>query len=104
MSERVVGRCPMGCGETLFLGSGGYVTCSWVECPQPDAASDLLEGPHGTEWGKRAHPADHLPGWVAGDVTPQGSEEEALENGNDCLCGGRETVKRWVTAWAKVTS
>lgn len=40
---RVKGRCPMGCGETLFLGQGGYVTCSWRDCPEPDAASRLLK-------------------------------------------------------------
>jgi Family of unknown function (DUF6085) len=40
---RVKGRCPMGCGETLFLGIGGFVTCSYVHCPNPGAASDQLE-------------------------------------------------------------
>lgn len=39
---KVEGYCPMGCGRTLFLGSGGYVTCSWSRCPNPTAASDLL--------------------------------------------------------------
>lgn len=43
MMVKVQGRCPRGCGETLFLGDGGYVTCSWVRCPEPDAASKLLE-------------------------------------------------------------
>ena len=38
----VRGYCPMGCGETLFLGSGGYVTCSLIGCPRPDAVSTLL--------------------------------------------------------------
>ncbi|MER7813830.1 hypothetical protein [Streptomyces sp. NPDC096153] len=39
----VQGRCPA-CGKTsLFLGAGGYVTCSRLECPEPDAASTLLE-------------------------------------------------------------
>lgn len=33
----------MGCGDTLFLGEGGYVTCSLVGCPRPTAASDILE-------------------------------------------------------------
>lgn len=42
MSATVAGYCPMGCGQTLFLGSGGYVTCSWSKCPRPDAAADLL--------------------------------------------------------------
>lgn len=39
---RVRGKCPMGCGETLFLGAGGYVTCSYLPCPNPGAASDRL--------------------------------------------------------------
>jgi hypothetical protein len=42
-NPRVEGRCPMGCGETLFLGDGGYVTCSWHRCPDPGAAHDLLQ-------------------------------------------------------------
>lgn len=45
---KVAGYCPMGCGQTLFLGEGnrgegGYVTCSLVDCPRPDAVSTLLE-------------------------------------------------------------
>jgi hypothetical protein len=38
----VTGNCPMGCGRTLFLGKGGYITCSYVHCPRPDAVADLL--------------------------------------------------------------
>ncbi|MDJ0460621.1 hypothetical protein [Streptomyces sp. H27-C3] len=39
----VQGRCPA-CGKTsLFLGDGGYITCSRLECPEPDAASTALE-------------------------------------------------------------
>lgn len=41
----VKGRCPA-CGATsLFLGEGGYITCARLDCPQPDAASTLLERP-----------------------------------------------------------
>ena len=40
---KVDGYCPMGCGPTLFLGEGGYVTCSWHACPNPSAVADLLE-------------------------------------------------------------
>lgn len=32
----VAGECPWGCGRTLFLANGGYVTCSWHACPNPD--------------------------------------------------------------------
>ena len=42
MSVRIEGQCPMGCGDTLFVGSGGYVTCSWHACPNPTAVADLL--------------------------------------------------------------
>lgn len=39
----VQGFCPA-CGKpSLFLGSGGYVTCARIDCPEPDAASTLLE-------------------------------------------------------------
>jgi hypothetical protein len=39
----VVGICPA-CGwHSLFLGEGGFVTCSRLECPAPEAATDLLE-------------------------------------------------------------
>jgi hypothetical protein len=38
----VQGFCPMGCGSTLFLGSGGYVTCSRDKCPDSYAAADVL--------------------------------------------------------------
>lgn len=37
------GRCPACRGESLFLGDGGYVTCARVECPEPDAATRVLE-------------------------------------------------------------
>lgn len=41
----VRGRCPA-CGTSgLFLGNGGYVTCSLISCPEPDAASTMLEQP-----------------------------------------------------------
>jgi uncharacterized protein DUF6085 len=43
--KSVRGECPMGCGRTLFLGEGGYVTCSYAFCPDPGAATRLLESP-----------------------------------------------------------
>jgi hypothetical protein len=39
---QVAGQCPA-CGKaTLFMGEGGYLTCSLIDCPMPDAASRLL--------------------------------------------------------------
>lgn len=43
MSDRIRGFCPMGCGDTLFIADGGYITCSWHECPNPTAVAELLE-------------------------------------------------------------
>lgn len=42
MSDKVQGRCPACGNPTLFLGSGGYVTCSIDKCPDPGLASDIL--------------------------------------------------------------
>jgi hypothetical protein len=38
----VQGKCPA-CGDaSLFLASGGYVTCASLSCTDPSRASDLL--------------------------------------------------------------
>jgi hypothetical protein len=39
----VQGRCPACRGESLFLGSDGYVTCARLDCPDPEAATRILE-------------------------------------------------------------
>lgn len=39
----VQGACPCCGSRSLFLGAGGYVTCGWVECSAPDAATLMLE-------------------------------------------------------------
>lgn len=43
--DRVAEVCPRGCGETLFLGEGGHVTCSNSACPDPSAVDALLSRP-----------------------------------------------------------
>jgi hypothetical protein len=43
LRARLPGYCPMGCGQHLFVGAGGFITCSWIDCPRPDAVSTLLE-------------------------------------------------------------
>lgn len=40
----IQGRCPACRGDSLFIGSGGYVTCSRLDCPNPSAADQLLHG------------------------------------------------------------
>lgn len=42
MAPKVAGYCPACGGNSLFLGSGGYVTCSRLDCPNPTAASDII--------------------------------------------------------------
>jgi hypothetical protein len=42
VNRRAQGRCPA-CGfESLFLGAGGYVTCSRAGCDRPAAATEAL--------------------------------------------------------------
>jgi hypothetical protein len=53
----VKGLCPMGCGETLFLGAGGHVTCSWHACPDPGRLDKIVNDPEVLE---------HIV-WLAGD-------------------------------------
>ena len=40
----VAGYCPA-CNSngTMFVGSGGYITCSLIKCPNPTLMSELLE-------------------------------------------------------------
>jgi len=38
----VIGHCPMGCGQTLFLDTDGRIDCWNTGCPRPDAAHRLL--------------------------------------------------------------
>jgi hypothetical protein len=40
------GRCPACRGDSLFIGTGGWVTCSRLDCPNPSAADELLHGTH----------------------------------------------------------
>lgn len=41
---KVLGKCPMGCGETLYRASDGRVFCVRHDCPNPLAATELLFG------------------------------------------------------------
>ncbi|MCI3277596.1 hypothetical protein [Streptomyces cylindrosporus] len=40
----VQGRCPACRWRSLFVGDGGHITCSRLECPTPEAADQLLHG------------------------------------------------------------
>jgi hypothetical protein len=40
----VQGRCPACRGSSLFLGDGGHVTCSRLDCPNPTLADEHLHG------------------------------------------------------------
>ena len=35
MGERIVTKCPSCGGRSLFVGVGGHLTCSYLECPEP---------------------------------------------------------------------
>lgn len=40
--ERIANRCPACGNQTLFIGGGGWLTCSWLQCPNP-CVSDYLD-------------------------------------------------------------
>ncbi|MEV5854621.1 DUF6085 family protein [Streptomyces anulatus] len=40
----VQGRCPACGAASLFLGEGGHVTCSRIDCSEPGAVDELLHG------------------------------------------------------------
>ncbi|MFB7574653.1 hypothetical protein [Streptomyces sp. NPDC056165] len=42
---KVQGTCPACRSDSLFLGSGGFVTCASLSCPKPDAPTVVLEQP-----------------------------------------------------------
>lgn len=45
-SHFVRGHCPA-CGvEALFVGSGGWLTCSVIGCPDPTALANALKDPN----------------------------------------------------------
>lgn len=71
MSERIRGHCPACGGTTLFLGSGGYITCSLINCPRPDAASVLLDDAE----------TEHVVQITAEDATLRHPLIERLEDG-----------------------
>jgi len=40
--ERIQACCPACGSRSLFIGSGGYLTCAVIECPDPSQAHDVL--------------------------------------------------------------
>lgn len=40
---QVQGACPACGSRSLFLASGGYVTCAIIRCPNPTAVADDLD-------------------------------------------------------------
>ena len=61
----VQGRCPACGGSSLFLGSGGYLTCARLDCPQPDAATEVIAD----FWDARQHNAFTFCSQSVGHVT-----------------------------------
>jgi len=59
---RVQGYCPMGCGQTLHLTSGGTIACRHSSCPRRYAAAEVLydeETEHVVELGETTFTVRH---------------------------------------------
>ena len=63
----VKGNCPACKRAELFLGTGGYPTCSNADCPEPDAATTVLE-----QYAAEAHPPQHT--WRVETLDPLPNE------------------------------
>ncbi|MGW1796920.1 hypothetical protein ACWCQN_13135 [Streptomyces sp. NPDC001984] len=59
----VKGRCPACRHASLFLGTGGYPTCSNADCTEPDAATTVLE-----QYANEAQPPYHR--WYVEQLDP----------------------------------
>jgi len=73
MSIRIQGKCPA-CDwkGTIFVGDGGYLTCSRDTCPNPCAPSEAL----GVKFPEMAGKAPACPtcagtGWYRGRLCPE---------------------------------
>lgn len=64
-SPDIQGRCPACGGESLMLADGGYLTCRRLDCPQPDAASEVLAD----FWNARQHGGFTFCNQLVGHVT-----------------------------------
>jgi hypothetical protein len=71
----VKGRCPACGSETLFVGDGGYLTCSRIDCPHPDAASQILA----EFWQARQHSAYTFCAQNVGHVTTEAYAKKITE-------------------------
>mgnify|MGYP000885609917 FL=1 len=40
--QKVAGSCPVCGSRSLFIASGDYVTCGYLQCPDPTFVADLL--------------------------------------------------------------
>lgn len=45
MPLSVKGRCPLGCGETLYLSRDGSILCSAPGCANPSTVAEVLNAP-----------------------------------------------------------
>lgn len=71
----VQGRCPA-CGTGgLFLADGGYLTCSLINCPQPDAATEVIAD----FWEARQHGGFSFCAQNVGHVTMTAFGKKSIE-------------------------
>lgn len=81
---RIVDRCPS-CGhQTLFIGSGGWLTCSWLSCKAPGLSSAFAQ----------AHDAVLRAGQLQHELDEARAEAAAMRVERDREIAGRVAVER----------
>jgi hypothetical protein len=77
MSATIQGYCPMGCGQTLFMGTGGHITCRRIDCPNPGAVDQILADPE----------TEHLVNITSAGFSILHPLRERLDKVESCLWG-----------------
>lgn len=93
---RVAGRCPSCRASTsLFLGAGGHVTCSRLDCPAPGAVDDQLHAvsedePEGMDLEAQGEMADRL-------AAAQAAIQRLAQAGDALMGAARSLAYAWET-------
>lgn len=101
---QVQGRCPACARKTLFLGSGGYVTCSNDTCTEPDAPACTLATAY-AQVGAHERALHHAAAYEAARIDLQTAvkyiELQVAAGPLSPLRDGRARILTSLTTWVK---
>lgn len=60
IAEQIADRCPSCGGKTLFIGSGGWLTCSYLRCSEPGVGRAIEKLRAENDELRKLHPIETL--------------------------------------------